>query len=124
MPLGDTLLIKENFDDFGETILFFLSVKETFYFIIFIIFIRQYNKNSGYLEIGDSLYYIDDPKTKKKYNFKKGYEVFLACMLHNHFLSKFCNFIFAKFGKTTHDYLPNKSICAISLINKAEELLQ
>ena len=27
LPLGDTLLIKENFDDFGETILFFLSVK-------------------------------------------------------------------------------------------------
>lgn len=46
---GETYLIKQTFDDISQTFLFFLSVKETFYMIIFFIFVQQYNKNSGYL---------------------------------------------------------------------------
>ena len=65
------------------------------------------------------MYYIDDPKTKKKYNFKNGYEVFIACTLHNHPLSNLLHLIFTKFGKTFEDFLPNKSICAIKLMTKA-----
>jgi hypothetical protein len=58
------------------------------------------------------------------YHFDKGYETFLACFLRGHFLFNAINFILKKFGKTLYDYLPNKSICAISLMNKAEILLQ
>ena len=83
---------------------------------MFYIFVKQYNKNSGYLEVASSLYYIDDPKTKNKYNFKSGYEVVLICWLHNHFISKLINLVLVNFGKTINDYLPNKSLCAINLI--------
>lgn len=62
--------------------------------------IQQYNKNSGLLEIGAMLFYVDDPKTKMKYDFGKGYEVFLACLFHNHPLINVVQFLLTKMGKT------------------------
>lgn len=116
--------IKENFDDISNIILFFFSVKETIYLIVFILFIKQYNTNAGLLEVGKSLYYIDNPKTKKKYDFTQGYEIFLACLLYNHPFIKLIHFILTKNGRTFEDLFPNKALCAIKLMRKAEEMLQ
>ncbi len=123
-PCGITRKINENFDDVSEILLFFLSVKETFYIVIFFIFIKHYNRNSGLLELADSLFYIDDPKTKKKYDFRTGYQVFFACLLYNHPLYKFINFILTKLGTTLEEALPKKAVCAIKLMKKTEEILQ
>lgn len=46
------------------------------------------------------LFYVDDPKTKMKYDFGKGYEVFLACLFHNHPLINVVQFLLTKMGKT------------------------
>ena len=74
--------------------------------------------------MADSLFYIDDPKTKKKYDFKTGYQVFFACLLYNHPFYNFMNFILTKIGTTLEEALPNKAICAIKLMKKTEEILQ
>lgn len=92
--------------------------------VAFFVFIKHYNRNSGLLEIADSLYYIDDPKTKKKFNFRSGYQVFFACLLYNHPLYKIINFIMVKLGSSLEEALPNKAVCAIKLMKKTEEILQ
>ena len=117
-PSGNTREINENFDDISEILLFFLSVKETFYIVIFFIFVKHYNRNSGLLEVADSLFYIDDPKSKKKYDFRSGYQVFFACLLYNHPVYNFINFIMTKLGTTLEEALPNKAINAIKLMKK------
>jgi hypothetical protein len=71
------------------------------------------------LEVGSSLFYIDDPKTKKKYNFNTGYEVFIACLLHNHPATNLIHILLTKTGRTFEDIFPNKAICAIKLMKKA-----
>jgi len=77
-----------------------LSVKETFYLVIFFIIVKQYNRNSGLLKVAESLFYIDDPKTKEKYDFKSGYQVFIACLLYNHPASRLLHFLLTKVGRT------------------------
>ncbi len=74
--------------------------------------------------MADSLFYIDDPKTKKKYDFRTGYQVFFACLLYKHPFYNFMNFIMKKMGTTLEETLPNKAICAIKLMKKTEEILQ
>lgn len=91
---------------------------------MFIIFIQQYNRNSGLLEIGSKLFYVDDPKTKRKYDFNRGYEVFVACLLHNHVVMNGVRFLLVKMGKTSEEFFPSKAYCAIKLMGKAEEILQ
>lgn len=91
---------------------------------MFIVFIKQYNRNSGLLEVGASLFYINDPKTKKKYDFSGGFDVFVACLFHNHPVTNFIEYLMNKLGKTLEDFFPNKSFCAIKLMTKAEEILQ
>jgi hypothetical protein len=99
-PCGLTREVNENFDDLSEVLLFFLSVSETFYIVVFVLFVKHYNRNSGLLEIADSLYYIDDPKTKQKFNFRSGYQVFFACLLYSNPLYKIINFIMVKLGSS------------------------
>jgi len=100
-------------------LLFFLSVKETLYILLFVIFIKQYNRNSGLLDVGSSLFYIDNPKTKMKYDFNRGFDVFVACLFHNHPVTNLIQFIMTKMGKTLEDFFPAKAFCAIKLMAKA-----
>lgn len=74
--------------------------------------------------MASSLFYMDDPKTKKKYDFNSGYQVFFACLLYNHPICNLLHFILTKFGKTIEDMFSNKAVCAMKLMAKAEELLQ
>lgn len=60
-PSGETYNALENFDNIINSVLFYLSIKQTFYFLIFLVLVQQYNRNSGFLTVGRSLYYVDDP---------------------------------------------------------------
>lgn len=50
----------QNFDDISLPLLFFFSVKETFYFIAVFLLVKRYNENSNYLKISDSLFTMQD----------------------------------------------------------------
>ena len=50
----------QNFDDISLPLLFFFSVKETFYFLAVFLFVKRYNENSNYLKISDSLFTMQD----------------------------------------------------------------
>lgn len=100
VPCASTKQINENFDDVSQVLLFFLSVNQTLYAIVFIVLIQQYNRNAGLLEIGRRLFYVDEARTKRKYDFTQGYEVFVACLFHNHTLTNLIQFLMTKMGRT------------------------
>ena len=71
----------QNFDDITAPILFFVSLIETLFFLIYFSCIKNYDNNAFYLRIGDSVVYMEDGN-HHHYNFKSGPSVFLACLFH------------------------------------------
>jgi hypothetical protein len=75
------------FDDVTAPILFFVSLIETLFFLIYAFCLKNYNNNALYLRIADSVVYLEDSH-HRHYNFKNGAAVFIACLLHNNFIVK------------------------------------
>ena len=55
---GITNVYQQKFDDITASILFFISFMETFFFLIYIIFIKNYANNALFLRIADSVVFI------------------------------------------------------------------
>lgn len=77
----------QNFDDITAPILFFLSLMETFFFLLYILIIKNYANNALFLKIADSLTYLED-STGRHHNFKSGPGVFFACLIHNNIITQ------------------------------------
>lgn len=82
---GTTNIVTQNFDDITAPILFFLSLSQTLFYIIYILLLKNYANNALKLRIADTLVYVSDP-SGRHHNFKSGFSVFLACLVHQHAL--------------------------------------
>lgn len=82
---GTTDIITQNFYDWTNPVLFYLSLYQTLTVFLFYGMTKYYNQNSMYLKIADSVYYVKNMKTHRNFNFTKGLPVFLACLLYDHF---------------------------------------
>ena len=85
IPSGSVNYHTQNFDDITSPILFFVSLIETLFFMVYFCFVKNYNNNAFHLKLADSTVFLEDGNNKH-YNFKSGPSVFTACLLHNNFL--------------------------------------
>ena len=92
---GDVNYYSQNFDDITEPILFFVSLIETLFFLVYFACIKNYNNNAFNLRLADSVVYQEDGH-QRHYNFKSGAAVYVACLLHNNFVTVFLDFVLYK----------------------------
>jgi len=111
------------FDDVTSPILFFLSTSQIFFYIAYLCFLRNYSNNSLKLRIADSLVFITQPNGRH-YNFKEGFCVFIACLLHKHFMVELNDKILYHFCEaSTKNLLPLKIQLTMDMINYGEKCL-
>ena len=82
---GTTNIVTQNFDDITAPILFFLSLSQTLFYIIYVLLLKNYANNALKLRIADTLVYVADP-SGRHHDFKSGLSVFFACLIHQHAL--------------------------------------
>jgi hypothetical protein len=66
---GTANFAEEQFDDITAPMLFFVSLSQTLFYLVYFFFLRNYANNSFKLQLADQLVYILDPKGRH-YNFK------------------------------------------------------
>lgn len=90
---------------------------ETFFFLLYIIVIKNYANNALFLKIADSLTYLED-NTGRHHNFKSGPAVFFACLVHNNIITKGIDILLFKGCETQiKRMLPLKSQLTIKMID-------
>lgn len=120
---GTTNIVTQMFDDITSPILFFLSTSQIFFYIAYLCFLRNYSNNSLKLRIADSLVYITQPNGRH-YNFKEGFSVFMACLLHKHYMMEVFDMILYHFCEaSTKKFLPLKMQLTMDMINYGEKCL-
>lgn len=116
-------MVTSNFDDATVPLLFFLSLSQTIFFLVYLLFLKNYANNALRLRIADTLVYISQPDGKH-YNFKSGVAVFIACLFHNHaFFELLDKVLYALFQTEYKKCLPLKAQLAIDMINYGEDCL-
>lgn len=120
---GFNNIVTQDFDDITAPILFFLSVSQTIFLIVYLLFLKNYANNALKLRIADTLVYISQPNGKH-YDFKSGFAVFLACFFHNHaFFEALDRLLYALCQTEYKKLLPLKAQLAIDMINYGEDCL-
>lgn len=120
---GSTNVYTENFDDITAPIVFFLSLLQTSFYLIYIIIIRNYANNALFLRIADSVVFIEDG-AGRHYNFKSGPSVFFACLIHNNKITQAIDYLLYRFCEThIKRFLSLKAQLTIKMIDYGERCL-
>ncbi len=90
---------------------------------MYLLFLKNYANNSLRLRIADSLVYICQPDGRH-YNFKSGFSVFLACLLHNHALMQLIDKALYLLCQSEYKRcLPLRAQLAMDMIDYGEDCL-
>jgi hypothetical protein len=114
---GSTYVVTEQFDDITAPLLFFLSISQTLFYLVYLLFLRNYTNNAFALKIADSLVYIAAPSGEHR-DFKNTPATFFACLLHRHPLLSLLDALLYRFCQTTFKQcLPLSLQLAIDMID-------
>lgn len=114
---GSTYVVTEQFDDITAPLLFFLSISQTLFYLVYLLFLRNYTNNALALKIADSLVYIPASSGEHR-NFKNTPATFFACLLRGHpFISLLDTFLYRFCQTTFKQCLPLSLQLAIDMID-------
>ena len=119
---GNTDIYSQKFEDITAPLLFFLSVSQTLFYLVYLLFLRNYSNNCLYLRIADSLAYL--PAQSGHHDFRSGSAVFVACLIHNHKLVQGIDLVLYAVCKThLKRYMPLKVQLTMDMIDYGVQCL-
>lgn len=120
---GTVNISNEIFDDITAPLLFFIALSQTLFFLVYVGFLRNYNNNCLKLRLADSIVYILDPDGRH-YNFKGGFSIFMACMLHGHLLIRLLDLLLYRVWETHYRrFLPIRAQMALRMIEYGQNCM-